>query len=789
MKLKTFFLFLLLGCSMAMSAQNITVAEFKLRESDMTAASLEGRRIDQNGQPAALIRIETTEKGFVFEAGALGIVDSKQETGEVWVWVPRASRKITIKHPQLGVLYDYRYPIEIEAERTYWMKLVTGKVVTTIEEQVRQQYLIFQLTPHDAILEVDDKPKEVSPDGVWQQFVDFGTYTYRVQAPNYYPDAGKVVVDDPNNKKIVTVNLKPNFGWIEVKGANLQDASVYIDNALVGKAPCKSEALKSGEHTVKIVKGMYDPYSERVTVRDNETTTLSPTLSADFATVTLTVDADAEIWVNDENKGTRQWTGTLGSGTYRIECRMANHEPSVTTKEITERMDGETIVLTAPRPINGSLNVESTPSFAKIFVDGKPMGETPNFIAQILIGSHELKLTKEGYNDYTETITIAKGERKQIKAELNNVNYAQLAKKGDEYYDAKNYEEALKCYREAAENGDPVGQNGMGRLYSGGYAVPKDDVEAVKWFRLAATQGLDRAQCNLGTMYRTGTVVSQDYAEAMRWYRMAADQGFALAQCLIGVMYYLGEGVSQDYVEAVKWYRMAADQGDDNGQCNLGYMYGVGHGVSQDYAEAVKWYHRSAEQGYARAQYNLGVLYENGRGVSQDYAEAVKWYRKAADQGYASAQCILGYMYEVGHGVSQDYAEAVKWYRKAAEQGNAIAQNNLGVLYKNGLGVSQDYNEAVKWYRKAADQGNAHGQCNLGYMYSKGYGVSQSDSEAVKWYRKSAEQGYARAQYNLGVMYENGRGVSKSLNEAKKWYQKAADQGVEDAKNALKRLK
>ena len=259
MKLKTFFLFLLLGCSMAMSAQNITVADFKLRESDMTAASLEGRRIDQNGQPAALIRIETTEKGFVFEAGALGIVDSKQETGEVWVWVPRASRKITIKHPQLGVLYDYRYPLEIEAERTYWMKLVTGKVVTTIEEQVRQQYLIFQLTPHDAILEVNDKPKEVSPDGVWQQFVDFGTYTYRVQAPNYYPDAGKVVVDDPNNKKIVTVNLKPNFGWIEVKGANLQDASVYIDNALVGKAPCKSEALKSGEHTVKIVKGMYDP--------------------------------------------------------------------------------------------------------------------------------------------------------------------------------------------------------------------------------------------------------------------------------------------------------------------------------------------------------------------------------------------------------------------------------------------------------------------------------------------------------------------------------------------------
>ena len=174
MKRLFFILFITLSGFGAM-AQNITVADFRLRESDMTAASLEGRRIDQNGQPAALIRIETTETGFVFEAGALGIVDSKQETGEVWVWVPRASRKITIKHPKLGVLYDYRYPLEIEAERTYWMKLVTGKVITTIQEEVRMQYLTFQVTPPNATLEVNDQLWSLDADGVATKYVDFGT--------------------------------------------------------------------------------------------------------------------------------------------------------------------------------------------------------------------------------------------------------------------------------------------------------------------------------------------------------------------------------------------------------------------------------------------------------------------------------------------------------------------------------------------------------------------------------------------------------------------------------------
>ena len=404
---------------LAASAQSISVKSFQLLEGDMTTTSLEGKRTDQNGEVAALIKVVTTERNFSFEGGTLGILDTQQRKGEVWVWVPRGLRKITILHDQLGVLRNYSFPVEIMAERTYEMVLTTAKIETIVKEEVRQQYLVFQLSPKDAVLEVDDQLWTVSGEGTARRFVNFGTYTYRVQAPNYYPEAGKVTVDDPNNKKTVSVTLRPNFGWIEVKGSGLQDAAVYVDNALIGKAPCKSGALKSGEHMVRIAKEMYAPYSERVTVRDNETTTLSPTLTADFARVTLTVDGDAEIWVNDEKKGIRSWTGNLASGTYRMECRLASHESSVVTKEITNTMEGQTITLPAPKPIYGSLNVESTPDFAQIYIDGKPMGQTPDFISQILVGSHQLKLTKEGYVDYKETITIAKDEHKQVQATMN----------------------------------------------------------------------------------------------------------------------------------------------------------------------------------------------------------------------------------------------------------------------------------------------------------------------------------------------------------------------------------
>lgn len=348
---KLFLVFIMLIIGLLAQAQSISVKSFRALPMDMTASSLEGKRIDQNGQVAALIKVMTTQTGFVFEGGTLGIVDSQQRIGEIWVWVPRASRKITILHQQLGGLRDYRYPIEIEAERTYEMVLTTDEIEINIKKKVTQQYLIFELEPKNAILEVNDQLWSVDTDGTALQFVDFGKYTYRVRAANYETDAGIVTVDDSDPEKPVTVKVK---------------------------------------------------------------------LKPNFAEVTLKVDADAEIWVNNEKKGTRTWTGPLGKGTYKIECKQASHETTMISQEISADMNGQTVTLPAPIPIYGSLNLESTPNGATIYMDGKEIGKTPRFLNEVLIGAHELRLSKDGYADYTETVMITQGERKQVKAMLSS---------------------------------------------------------------------------------------------------------------------------------------------------------------------------------------------------------------------------------------------------------------------------------------------------------------------------------------------------------------------------------
>jgi TPR repeat protein len=278
---------------------------------------------------------------------------------------------------------------------------------------------------------------------------------------------------------------------------------------------------------------------------------------------------------------------------------------------------------------------------------------------------------------------------------------------------AKRYDEAMRWYREAADQGYSAAQVGLGFIYYYGHGVPQNYGEAMRWLHKAAEQGNAVAQNTLGVMYINGQGVSQNYAEGLEWYRKAADQGFATAQTNLGAMYFLGQGVSQNYSEAMKWYRKAADQGNADAQNTVGAMYESGHGVMQDYAQAANWYRKAAEQDNDVAQHNLGVLYHDGHGVPQDYAEAAEWFRRAADHGNAKAQYDLGALYYRGQGLETNHAEALKWFRKAADQGNAKDQNTVGEMYANGQGVPQNYAEAIRWFRMAADQGDPVAQKNL----------------------------------------------------------------------------
>ena len=73
----------------------------------------------------------------------------------------------------------------------------------------------------------------------------------------------------------------------------------------------------------------------------------------------------------------------------------------------------------------------------------------------------------------------------------------------------------------------------MGFAYDTGEGAEKSDKEAVRWYRQAADQGDAAAQFCLGFAYKYGEGVEPSDEEAVHWYRQAADQGHAAAQAAI----------------------------------------------------------------------------------------------------------------------------------------------------------------------------------------------------------------------------------------------------------------
>ena len=122
---------------------------------------------------------------------------------------------------------------------------------------------------------------------------------------------------------------------------------------------------------------------------------------------------------------------------------------------------------------------------------------------------------------------------------------------------------------EKAKQGDVDTQFKVGYHYYSGMFIERDYSEAKKWIKIAAEQKHVKAQRYLGEIYYRGLGVEQNFSEAVKWFREAAEQGDADAQFMLGLMYEEGYGVPISYSKAKYWYEISAEQGCESAQRQL----------------------------------------------------------------------------------------------------------------------------------------------------------------------------------------------------------------------------
>ena len=245
----------------------IEVASFNRMETDITARVTAPKR-DQNGEVCALIRIVTTVKDLMFEPDALGITARENKPGEIWLYVPRGARRISIMHDKYGVLRNYFYPDIIDKSTVYEMEVRVNDGTSHEPVDTNTQLLVMRPDPADATIYIDDE-KVPTEKGLFTATMKKGSHTYRVEAPMYASEAG--VVELGSEQKIMSVTLKPKFGYLEVFSLPEQDANVYIDGTLAGQTPYKSDRMPIRSYRLRIEKDLFFPIDTVVNISAGET--------------------------------------------------------------------------------------------------------------------------------------------------------------------------------------------------------------------------------------------------------------------------------------------------------------------------------------------------------------------------------------------------------------------------------------------------------------------------------------------------------------------------------------
>lgn len=414
--MRKLFILILLSIATLAYGQEMSVKSFYLAETDLTANTPGTMVQDQNGNVCALIKIETTLDGFSFDVGSLGISETKRVGGEIWLYVPFGIRKITLSHPQLGVVRDFALPCAIEKGRTYILKL-NASMGNRVYDSSKKQKMILQVTPAGAKVEINGMPVSLDRNGIYEQEVSFGVYDVMISASKYHSERRQIEINDPSKTQRFNIHLKQAFGWLQISGSG--DEKMSIDGRPMTFVPNKRIELMSGHYKVLLEKPLHQPYERTIEIKDSVVCEIEPRFVVNYRELEFKVYNEAEIWVDDVKVATGSWKGKLEYGTHRIECRKESHR----TTELMLNVDPQTLgpfVLESPEPIYGTLIVNSTPAGAEIFVDDKFVGNTPGTI-RVLIGQRKVSVKRTGYNTENRNVTIKEDETARVELKLNDI--------------------------------------------------------------------------------------------------------------------------------------------------------------------------------------------------------------------------------------------------------------------------------------------------------------------------------------------------------------------------------
>ena len=219
---------------------------------------------------------------------------------------------------------------------------------------------------------------------------------------------------------------------------NVESAEVTFDNTYVGR-------IQGGSLSVPVTVGT-DSYKQFTVSKSGYTTyrnslpaspkagetvnvyaTLEPTGPTGGQLTVSTYPSGASVYIDKTYKGTTPLTFSLSPGTYGLKITMSGYEDHSENVIITA---GQTISrsVTLQKPDNyGTLVVTSEPDNAYVYIDGSGVGRTAVTVKNLAVGNHQIRVTANGFTDWTTTKYVPANGVTTVHAALQRIENPNVA--------------------------------------------------------------------------------------------------------------------------------------------------------------------------------------------------------------------------------------------------------------------------------------------------------------------------------------------------------------------------
>ena len=191
--------------------------------------------------------------------------------------------------------------------------------------------------------------------------------------------------------------------------SNPQGANVYVEGVFAGVTPVVI-TRPAGTYAVKLTKQGYADYDYTITVLPGQTVydgnpTLTPIVQDGFISINSNPQG-ANAYVDGVSVGVSPVTVSRPAGQYTVKLTKEGYADYETTVSVSA---GSTVSISPTlfefNP-TGNLFLTSNPTGASIYLNTWLQGTTPLNFFGLTAATYDLRITKEGYQDYVSTVTV-----------------------------------------------------------------------------------------------------------------------------------------------------------------------------------------------------------------------------------------------------------------------------------------------------------------------------------------------------------------------------------------------